>query len=183
VSLIALPGVFDFYMVRLSLPKEEEMKIKRVFKMAGLLITSVLLMGACAPSPSSPPVLTLNINDDVCTLEGSQTTLKGDFSIKLIINQQKLSEVGYALLSLEKGKTIDDLKAWKSENQPPWSTLIDGVHETTNGTHTYTYDPTKFSQNAAYQGGPLYLMCFRKISDTGTLLLIGGPFGPFEIKQ
>ena len=126
--------------------------------------------------------MTLTINEKVCTYDGPNTIPNGEFAIRLIINEQKPNESGYAFFTLEKGKTIEDVKAWQSPDEPRWVILLDGVHEFSGGTHTYVYDPKKFEYNARYQGGPYYLVCFRANPDTGiTNTKIGGPFGPIEV--
>ena len=156
------------------------MKRKMMFRIIGGLLTLMFLVGCTTPTP----ILTLTINENECTFTGPTTIPNSNFIIKLIINEQKPNESGYALFTLEKGKAIEDLKAWQSTDQPPWVILLDGVHEFSAGTHTYTYDPTKFTQNAAFQGGPYYLVCFRANPETGIITTkIGGPFGPIEVKK
>jgi hypothetical protein len=156
------------------------MNQKMMFKIIGGLLTLLFLVGCATPRPT--PTLTLTINEQECTFAGPNTIPNGKFTIKLIINEQKPNESGYALFTLEKGKTIEDVKAWQSTDQPPWVILLDGVHEFSAGMHTYTHDPTQFTYNALYQGGPYYLVCFRANPDTGiTNTKIGGPFGPIEV--
>jgi hypothetical protein len=92
------------------------------------------------------------------------------------MDEQKQTESGYALITLREGKTIEDLKAWPSADQPDWVNLIHGVHEYTNGTHTYTYDYANVATDQI-----LYLACFRADPDTGVIAKIGA-FGPIEVK-
>jgi hypothetical protein len=134
------------------------------------------------PSPTPMPILNLIINENECTLNGPMTIPDGEFMIKLVINEQQATESGYALVTLEDGKTIEDLKAWPTAAQPPWVVLLDGVHELMGGTHTYTYNPTEFTYNANYHGGPYYLACFRANPDTEIIAKIGA-FGPIEVKK
>ena len=54
------------------------------------------------------------------------TIPNGNFIIKLIINEQKPNESGYALFTLEKGKTIEDVKTWQSADQLPCSFYATG---------------------------------------------------------
>jgi hypothetical protein len=144
-------------------------------------LVALLFLVGCT-TPTSTPILTLAINEKVCTYDGQNTIPNGEFAIRLIINEQKPNESGYAFFTLEKGRTIQDLKAWQSPDEPPWVILLDGVHEFSGGTHTYVYDPKKFEYNARYHGGPYYLVCFRANPDTGiTNTKIGGPFGPIEV--
>jgi len=98
--------------------------------------------------------------------------------INLVINEQKPTESGYALARLVDGKTIEDLEAWPTMEQPPWFISIDGVHETAGGNHTYSYDLRKIP---TYSGEPLFLVCAR-ITDTGTTAKLGA-FGPIEVRK
>jgi hypothetical protein len=93
------------------------------------------------------------------------------------MDEQTPTESGYALITLKEGKTIEDLKAWPSADQPPWVNLIHGVHEYTNGIHTYTYDYGNVTTDQI-----LYLACFRAEPDTGVIAKIGA-FGPIYVKD
>jgi hypothetical protein len=176
--------------------KEAGMQHKMVFQNYFLLISAAVLMAACAPSPQAiqtamaltqaawtpttipPPILTLTINEMECSFDGPLTIPYGEFMIKLVLIEQRPTDSGYALARLVDGKTVEDLKAWSSGNQPPWFILIDGVHENAGGNHTYSYDLRKIP---SYNGDPLVLMCAR-ISDTGNMLKLG-VFGPIEVKK
>lgn len=184
------------------------MKCKEMFQKCILLIAIVMLMAECAPSPQAiqtaiaktqaawtptptltttptytpttipPPILTLTINEMECSFDGPLIIPYGEFIIKLIINEQKPSNSGYALARLVDGKTVEDLKAWSSGDQPPWFILIDGVHENAGGNHTYSYD---LREIPTYTGDPLVLMCAR-ITDAGNMAKLG-VFGPIEVKK
>ena len=184
------------------------MKYKEMFQKGFLLVTSVLLLAACAPSPqaiqtaialtqaawtptptltttptytptpTSPPILTLTINEMECSLDGPMTIPYGEFRIKLILLEQKPTDSGYALARLLDGKTIEDLKAWPTMKQPPWLLVIDGVHKSAGGNHTYSYDLRKIP---TYAGEPLFLVCAR-MTDTGTTAKLGA-FGPIVVKK
>jgi hypothetical protein len=164
-----------------------------------LLISAAMLMAACAPSPQAiqaaialtqaawtptytptptPPILTLTINEMECSFDGPLTIPYGEFMIKLVIIEQRPMDSGYALARLVDGKTVEDLKAWSSGQQPPWFILIDGVHENAGGNHTYSYD---LRQIPTYTGDPLVLMCTR-ITDMGNMAKLG-VFGPIEVRK
>jgi hypothetical protein len=148
-----------------------------MFRAIGGLLALLFLFG-CKPST---PRFALTINEKECTYEGPTTMQEGDFTIDLIINEQNLTETGYSLFTLEAGKTIEDVRAWKSVDQPPWVITIANVHEMAGGTHTYSYNTAKFTQNARYTGGPYYLVCFRTDPDTRITAALG-VFGPIEVK-
>ena len=123
-----------------------------------------------------PSTLTMTIRDESCTLQGPSVIPHVVLTINLVMDEQKPTESGYALITLKEGKTIEDLKAWPSAAQPPWVNLIHGVHEYTNGIHAYTYN---YGNVATAQ--TLYLVCFRTNPDTGVIEAIGR-FGPIEVK-
>jgi hypothetical protein len=128
------------------------------------------------PTPTPPSTLTMTIKDSQCTLNGPTTVPHVVLTINLVMDEQKPTESGYALITLKEGKTIEDLKAWPSADQPPWVNLIHGVHEFTNGMHTYTYNYANIATDQI-----LYLVCFRTNPDTGIIQAIGR-FGPIEVK-
>jgi len=97
-------------------------------------------------------------------------------TINLMMDEQKVTESGYSLVTLKEGKTFDDLEAYPSAVQPDWVNLIQGVHEFANGLHTYTYDYTKVTTDQT-----LYLVCFRADPVTGVIAKIAA-FGPIEVK-
>jgi hypothetical protein len=127
------------------------------------------------PTPLS--TLTMTIKDSQCTLDGPATVPHVVLTINLVMDEQTPTESGYALITLKEGKTIEDLKAWPSADQPPWVNLIHGVHEYTNGIHTYTYDYGNVTTDQI-----LYLACFRAEPDTGVIAKIGA-FGPIYVKD
>jgi hypothetical protein len=130
------------------------------------------------PTPTAivPVTLTLTITDNDCTFEGPATFPHAVLTINVVMDEQKQTESGYALVTLKEGKTIEELKAYPSAVQPDWVNLIQGVHEFTNGIHTYTLDYTHVATNP-----PLYLVCFNSDPDTGAWIKRAA-FGPFELK-
>ena len=127
-------------------------------------------------TPIPPSTLILTIKENECTLSGPLTIPHVVLTINLMMDEQKATESGYALVTLKEGKTIEDLKAWPSADQPEWVNLIHGVHEFANGLHTYTYDYTHVTEDQT-----LYLACFRADPVTGVIAKIAA-FGPIEVK-
>ena len=119
----------------------------------------------------------MTIKENDCTLEGPTTIPHVVLTINLVMDEQKPTESGYALITLKEGKTIEDLKAYPSAVQPDWVNLIHGVHEYTNGTHTYTYNYANVTMDQI-----LYLACFRADPETGVIAKIGA-FGPIYVKK
>jgi hypothetical protein len=127
-------------------------------------------------TPVPPSTLTMTIKDESCTLEGPSVIPHVVLTINLVMDEQKPTESGYALITLKEGKTIEDLKAWPSAAQPPWVNFIHGVREFTNGIHTYAYNYGNVTTDQT-----LYLVCFRTDPGAGVVELIGR-FGPIEVK-
>ena len=140
------------------------------------------LVGCTTPTLSTVPTITLTIVEDKCWISNLEATPYGEFKIDLVMNEKIPTESGYALVALEAGKTFEDLLAWTSADQPSWVVVVHGVHEFTIGTHTYSYNPSKLKENAAYHGGSLYLVCMRTNPGTGKTENIGS-FGPIEQKN
>jgi len=130
------------------------------------------------PNPPPTPILTLTINEMECSLDGPMSLPYGEFMIKLVINEQKTTESGYALARLIDGKTIEDLKAWPTMKQPPWLIVIDGVHEMAGGSHIYSYN---LREIPTYSGEPLFIVCAR-MTDSGDTTKLGA-FGPIEVRK
>lgn len=153
------------------------MNRRMVFQSLGGLAALLFLFG-CKPST---PKFTLTINEKDCSYQGPSQMSEGDFVIDLVVNEQKLTETGFSLFTLEPGKTIEDVRAQRSSDQPAWVITIANVHEMVGGTHTYSYNTTNFTQNTRYTGGPYYLVCFRTDPETGITVALG-VFGPIEVK-
>ena len=156
------------------------MKTKFIIHTIGVFLILLLIIG-CA-TPTAAPAITLTIIEDKCWVSDLGTAPYGEFRIQLVLKDKPTPESGYALVSLEAGKTFQDLLAWTSAVQPPWVVRLDGVHEITTETHMYSYDPANFYDNAAYHGGPVYLVCMRKNPGSGELENLGS-FGPIEIEK
>jgi hypothetical protein len=155
------------------------MHANRPVRLAAVLWLLLFIAG-CAASPV--PTLTLTIREKDCSLDGPMSVPYGELNIRLVIEQQKPTDSGYALISLKEGKTLADLGAWPSNaDGPAWVVAIDTVHAMAGGTHTYTYDLSRVA-NPNYQGEPLYLACFH-IDPTAVLPAILGSFGPIEVTK
>jgi hypothetical protein len=126
------------------------------------------------------PTLTLTIHENACTFDGLASVHFGEIRIRLIIEEQIPTESGYALATLEEGKSIDDFRDWSSAEQLEWLYLLDGVHEYAAGSHTYGYDLANLS--TTYNGEPLYIGCFRKDPETGQIQKLDA-FGPIVVNK
>ena len=162
----------------------EKISLKRVIScLFFVLVTACTSQSQPSTSTAAQnPTMKLSIIENECSFEYPSTMVNGEFRIQLTLNEKRPTDSGYALVTLDKGKTIEDLKAWPTAEQPVWVILIDGVHETSVGIHLHSYDSTQFSKYSQfYIGGPLYPVCFHTDPDTGATNKIGA-FGPIEIK-
>ena len=134
-----------------------------------LLIFSMLITGC--RSTSSTPMVT--INGDQCSYEGpKQIPAKVTFTLK-IENPKPTTGLGFGIVTLAEGKTLEDLKTLTTvEVLPEWITRIDRFGSTEAGTWTQDFD---WASNGAYYGEPLYIVCVNR----PTVLAV---FGPIEVK-
>ena len=151
------------------------MNSKKAFRMIGGLLILLFLIGCNASSQAPNPTLTFT--QGKCTYSGPQTNSAAAFKVSLVLSNKNTPESGFALVTLQNGKTIADLKALQSTDPPAWLTDIDDegyIHKST----TFPYDLTKYSY--WHQGEPLYLVCFQ-LDSKATVQKIGA-FGPIIVK-
>lgn len=125
---------------------------------------------AAGPTPLPPADLTITTGINVCSLEGNK--IRGHkFAFNWLAEDRNSPGYAVVFLTLDKGKTFEDLKAWRSTSQPPWTTLIN-EWETDSGTRrhveTYTID------------GPLFIGCFSGKPGDARLEGVAGPIEIIE---
>ena len=134
------------------------------------------------PTPTAtaalPPAFTVTIMGTKCTLDGPMTVPFGKFTIKLVIEKQKISEMGYGLVTIDEGKTLEDLKA-ATAAQPAWVHRLAGEHRL-EGTSSRAFDLAKMP--AFYKGEPFYVVCFYTDPELSLRQNIGA-FGPIEVEK
>jgi hypothetical protein len=151
---------------------------------AGLVV--FLAMAACTsrtatPSPATPaPRLTLSIIGSECTLDGPTTIPYGQFEITLVIDEPEVSETGYALVALDEGRTIADLEAWSSADQPEWADRLAGEHQMEAGISSSTIDLVPMA--AMQDREAVYIVCIHTNPQTHTREKIGA-LGPIEVER
>jgi hypothetical protein len=132
------------------------------------------------PSATPAPRLTLTIKGSECTLNGPTTLPYGQFEITLVIDEPEVSETGYALVALDEGRTIADLEAWQSADQPEWADRLAGEHQMEAGTSSRNIDLVPM---AAMQGrGAFYIVCIHTDPQTHVREKIGA-LGPIEVER
>jgi hypothetical protein len=138
-----------------------------------------------APSPPTPtevpmPRLTLTIRGNECAFEGPTTIPYGQFEITLVIDEPEVSETGYALLALDEGRTIADLQAWSSADQPDWADRLAGEHQMKSGTSRRTFDLVPMA--AMQDRRAFYIACLHTDPQTHIRWKIGA-LGPIEVER
>jgi hypothetical protein len=139
-----------------------------------------LFLFAGCTNLSPIPTLTLRIKENQCSFDGPLTIVHGKFIVNLMIDEQEPTDSGYALVTLDNNKTIEDINTWLGEDQPPWMYVHHGVHEMAGGDHTYSYDLSKLITYTL--GEPLFLVCMRAEPGTGSLMKLGA-FGPIQVEK
>ena len=153
-------------------------KIRYILSLAILLVLPALLI-ACAPAAAS--TVTVTANGDTCTHEGpSRISSKVKFTLEVTPEvQESGTDVYYNFLAvaLSESQTADDLRAFTSLptslatipdelNYMFYADVIPGRRQTTQ--------QIDFGANAAYDGGPIYIVCGKDLNNIGVV-------GPFEV--
>ena len=154
------------------------MKTKQFLMIGSSMITILLLLSACGQSPSIPPTegppeVTVTFSGDTCTYSGSKS-LPDKFNINIVVEGQGNTKYGYVLVTLDEGKTIEDLQAWPSSDPPAW--LKDQLRDTGP-----VFGPGNTKQNLDWSSydvvvTPIYFVCFADDTKIGAL-------GPIEITK
>jgi hypothetical protein len=129
---------------------------------------------------ASIPVLTLIISGNECKLESPPKVPYGQFEITLVIDEPKVSETGYALVVLDEGKTIADLQAWSSAEQPAWVDRLAGEHQMNPGETRRTIDLVPMAAMQARDA--FYIVCIHTNPQTHIRSKIGA-LGPIEVER
>lgn len=123
---------------------------------------------AARATPTPPPnALIVTIEGDQCSLQGSMQVDSPDLAI-ILINKEVQKLAGLAVATIDDDKTIEDLEAWTSVDQPPWLQVVNFI-EAKSGRVTQSVTP--------FVDKPFFLVCF---NDPPPMLI--GVFGPIERK-
>jgi len=114
------------------------------------------------------PNATVTFAEDKCTYKAAQQLPLGQVGIDWIVEDKNHDKFGLAVLTLDQGKSIKDLAAWTSTDQPPWSQLV-AFHEAAPGSRSIV--------TAEVEEGPIYFVCFTAYPE-----MILGALGPIEVK-
>ncbi|PKN85362.1 MAG: hypothetical protein CVU46_11360 [Chloroflexi bacterium HGW-Chloroflexi-8] len=147
--------------------------LKRILRCG---ICFLLLLTACTAKP-----ITIKFQNGECTWEGPQKIASEEFSVNMVIEVDRPTTTGYVIVTLEEGKTNQDLEPWKTYDAPDWVQLTydNGIIDAESGSSSRTYH---LLEPMAYQGGPIYFICFQEDTDSSEILKIGN-FGPIAVKK
>jgi pyrimidine-specific ribonucleoside hydrolase len=109
------------------------------------------------------PDIVITSDGTNCAYDGPETVPVGDLTAT--IENQSDGRVGLAAVTLDEGRTFDDLDAWPSVNKPPWAELIGFAEGPARGRSVAVINVTK---------GPIYLVCLTPKSKLAVL-------GPVEV--
>ena len=139
-----------------------------------LLVLVMIAMGLASCQPA--PKMTIKFTESGCTYEGPSSIPFGKFTMNWIVSDQKHNKTGLVILTLAEGKTIDDLRAYRGGEAPPWAHTLWTDDENAFALDTvrnYSHEHDLRSQ-ANYQGGPLYMVCGNEKGMTAAL-------GPIQV--
>ncbi len=131
------------------------------------------LAKAQAESATATPVATRSALEMTVTFVGPQCTYDGPAKVpagRITVNwdtDKSHETFGLAVLTLNKGKTLADLAAWPSTNQPPWTTLV-AFRDTGPGSRS--------KEDIDVSEGPIFLVCFTASPEKKM-----GVLGPIEV--
>lgn len=150
-----------------------EFKVEAVVQ-NGLLKTVIWRMTAASLSKmeaamdyAQPATMTVSFVGDSCTYDGPKKIPAGEFTVNLDGSRQSDISYGLFIATLEKGRTISDLKPGPGLPQPDWVQEVDKRE---------FMGQVKMHTQA--KEGPIYLACF----NIDTMMIIGA-LGPIEIAK
>lgn len=120
---------------------------------------------------SADIVITFNQGDECSLEQPTRVVTPARLPYEIVVNDQTYKNYVVAFLTLDPGKTLDDLKAWKTSGyNPPWSQLI-GIDVVSPLSRT-------FHSMTGITNSPVYAVCFIQGPDN---LRIIDTHGPVEV--
>ncbi|MFC2036432.1 hypothetical protein ACFLYD_00470 [Chloroflexota bacterium] len=139
----------------------------------GLAVSQVTAAcaGGAGESGTVADEITVTFDGDKCTYDGSGRVAAGQVTVILDVEDQKdYDEYGLAVLTLDEDKTLEDLDAWPSTDQPPWTQLLGLVDEIAQG--------SRDEMTIIALEKPLFLVCF-----TAYPVAKSGVLGPVDVVE
>ena len=109
---------------------------------------------AADEAESSELMFTITFDGDQCVYNGPDA-LPPKQRINTVLDvtdQDAYDSYGFAVVTLYGDKTLADLEAWPSTDQPPWTKLYSLTSDIPQG--------TRFEEDAWLVDGPIYVVCF-----------------------
>jgi len=123
---------------------------------------------ASTPAPMDTPVdITVTFDGNECTYDGPDTVSAGEITVNWNIKDQDHEKFGLAIVTLDEGKTLENLDVWPSVDKPPWATLVAFAETRPGSLSPMVADVTE---------GPIFLVCFTAYPERKI-----GVLGPVEV--
>ena len=123
----------------------------------GLVLVLPLLVACGSSKPNSVTTPTISIDGDKCTYTGPQSIPTGKVTIDWVVNNKDHDKYGLVIVTLNEGKTFEDIDKWPSSDPPPWITIVGIAEAAPNSRQQVTAQITE---------GPIYFVCFYSPPDT-----------------
>jgi hypothetical protein len=114
------------------------------------------------------PTMTVVFEGNVCSYEGPTAIPAGSVNVNWTIKGQPRDGYALAILTLDEGKTFEDLNAWPSVGKPPWAELVALEERFADSLSPFVADVTE---------GPIFLVCFTAYPEAKV-----GVLGPIEVE-
>lgn len=138
-----------------------------------LFTLTLFLLTSCDSKVSTSPTLTFHEGD--CSYSGP-STIATEFTLTWNIDDPDHIGYIYEIVTLDPGKSVQELSTIPAEEPPPsWVHKINYGVELNTGQYTESVDLTA---NAAFQEGPIYIVCFYADEDTAI-----GAVGPISVNK
>jgi hypothetical protein len=115
------------------------------------------------------PAMTVIFEGDVCSYEGPTTIPAGRVNVNWAIKGRARDGYALAVVTLDEGKTFEDLNAWPSVGQPPWAELVALEERFPDSLSPFVADVTE---------GPVFLVCLTADPEAKV-----GVLGPVEVER
>lgn len=115
--------------------------------------------------------ITVTFDGDKCVYGGPDSVPEGRVTVILDVEDQTDHEqYGLAIVTLDEGRSFEDLDAWSSTGQPVWTRVLGLFEEIPQGSRV---EKTVFADK-----GPLFVVCF-----TANPLTKAGVLGPIQVGE
>jgi hypothetical protein len=136
-------------------------------QMIGFGLVMMILAGCAAAKE-----LTVTFEGNLCTYDGPKAIPAGENSVIMDVKDQSKESYAVFILTLDQGKTLDDLKALPADaDHPSWSHIVGGSEEGRPGKRN-TFKVTVEKE-------PIYLVCVAPAPPG----LIVGVLGPVDVEK